>query len=49
MTTITLEVPDELAAQIKALPDGLPTLLAQALRDHQTKTPRAGIIYPIYR
>lgn len=31
MTTITLEVPDEVAAQLKALPESLPELIREAV------------------
>jgi len=38
MTTITLEVPDELAAQIAALRGRLPDLLAQVLKSESSGT-----------
>lgn len=49
MTTITLEVPDELAAQIEAMRDDLPALLAKVLAGKTAGAIRAGITYPVYR
>lgn len=53
MTTITLEVPDELAAQVVALGGRLPDLLTKALKSEAAaKTAYAngaGISVPLYR
>ena len=53
MTTITLEVPDELAAQVVALGVRLPDLLTRALKSEPTakreQTNGAGISVPLYR
>lgn len=49
MTTITLEVPDELAARIAALRDSLPELLAEVVDGRVSPALRAGITYPVYR
>ena len=53
MTTITLEVPDELAARINALRDRLPALLCSVLElPPAAKTSpalRAAATHPVYR
>ncbi|MDX2040122.1 MAG: hypothetical protein SF097_02685 [Acidobacteriota bacterium] len=53
MTTITLEVPDELAAQVVALGGRLPDLLARALKSEPVAKRRltngAGVSIPLYR
>lgn len=53
MTTITLEVPDELAAQVVALGGRLPDLLTRALKPESAakkeQTNGAGISVPLYR
>lgn len=56
MTTITLEVPDELAARIGALGDDLPELLSNALRESPIdrtaltlKALKAAATHPVYR
>lgn len=51
MTTITLEVPDELAAQLKALPEPLPELIREAVaaRIAQREPAPAGADRPIYQ
>ncbi|MDQ3256354.1 MAG: hypothetical protein M3R15_21105 [Acidobacteriota bacterium] len=53
MTTITLEVPDELAARINALGDRLPDLLSTALESPPAeKTSQAlkmAATHPVYR
>jgi len=53
MTTITVEVPDDLAAQLKALPEPLPELIREAVvarvgqRGRASTATRAG--HPIYQ
>jgi len=53
MTTITLEVPDELATQIHALRDRLPELLARALAgapvSGTSPALKAAATHPVYR
>jgi hypothetical protein len=53
MTTITLEVPDELAAQLKSLPEPLPDLIQEAvterLRRRQGSPGAIGGGEPIYQ
>lgn len=49
MTTITLEVPNEVAAQLESRRDKLPQLLALALQSPSPTALRAGITYPVYR
>lgn len=53
MTTITLEVPDELAAQLSGLQDHLPALLyevlASARNDKAPSSLGRGPIHPAYR
>lgn len=53
MTTITLEVPDELAAQVVALGGRLPDLLDRALKsepaEKRRQTNGAGVSIPLYR
>lgn len=52
MTTITLEVPDELAARLNQLHDRLPELLAQALEawsaEKQIKVTGAAMAHPVF-
>jgi hypothetical protein len=42
MTTITLEVPDELAAQLNALPESLPELIREAVAARVAQRERAS-------
>lgn len=53
MTTITLEVPDELAAQVVALGGRLPDLLTKALKSEiptkKEQSNRSGVSAPLYR
>ena len=53
MTTITLEVPDELAARINALRDRLPDLLSHVLElssaEKTSQALRAAATHPVYR
>lgn len=53
MTTITLEVPDELAAQVAALRGRLPDLLARALKSEpagkKDRADEAEASVPLYR
>jgi hypothetical protein len=53
MTTITLEVPDELAAQVAALHGRLPDLLARALKsepaEKKDRANEAEASAPLYR
>lgn len=53
MTTITVEVPDELAAQVAALRGRLPDLLASALKSEsaakQARASEAEADAPLYR
>ena len=49
MTTITLEVPNEVAAQLELRRDKLPELLARALQGQASAALCAGITYPVYR
>jgi hypothetical protein len=53
MTTITLEVPDELAAQLKALPEPLPELIREAvaarIAQQEPAPAGAGTDRPIYQ
>src|SRR6267378_891298 len=52
MTTITLQVSDQLAAQLNQLRDRLPELLAQALEswpaEKQTKVMGAAMTHPVF-
>jgi len=53
MTTITLEVPDELAARLDSLRERLPDLLAKMLASPPAKktsqTLKSGELAPVYR
>ena len=53
MTTITLEVPDDLAAHIRNLGDGLTELLFNALESHPTDKAALALkmaaTHPVYR
>ncbi len=53
MTTITLEIPDELAAQVAALRGRLPDLLTRALKsetaEKKDQANGAGVSAPLYR
>jgi len=53
MTTITLEVPDELAAQLNALPESLPDLIREAVAarvgQHERRSLGSGTGHPIYQ
>ena len=53
MTTITLEVPDELAARINALRDRLPDLLSSVLElpltEQTSQALKAAATHPVYR
>ncbi len=53
MTTITLEVPDELATQLGAMRDHLPALLYELLKSLPVEKTRvrlmSGALHPGYR
>src|SRR2546428_9906688 len=53
MTTITLEVPDELATQLNSLRDHLPALLYEVLKSRPSEKTagllKSGALHPAYR